>query len=647
MQNKIKSIIYLSIMYVTIINNCSANENNNNHNLNYYNQASTNLEMSAVLPGNNGDGGYDDDNKNEYLITTANNYLKIHEYYKAAYTLKYLDYDKLTDKQSVQLRIIQAKIYINSDIPQLTQNELDIINNEPSNINDIVNNSMHEETVEQIAVAETTAQTKHTPTYTLEHQLNTSRAIPHNFQNSYDPNEKNNSLLWRKLIIQDKPTLETLIANNQAQHERSAYDAVNNTMLGWLELAKLTKESPQNSNSEYFRKIQNWQNKFREHPAKNYLAELQLDLTPLTLESYRPKKIVALLPLTGNLAPAARAIKDGILTAYFNDKNTKKPEIIFIDTHNNSKEIKTHYQQALANNPDLIIGPLDKPSVQKLNNIHNQTIPIIALNYISDNLQQNNNSNFFQFGISAEDEAIQAAIKTQQSGFTSTLIIVDDTDWGYRVSKAFEDQFEALNGMVTHVAFLNSKPNYKKLIYASLGLESSNTRKNTLQSVLGSELAFQPRRRQDFDNIFLVTSSTAAKQIKPLLKFYYAGNIPILATSNIIDYKYSQNNLHIKDLDGIKFCDIPLILQNTPDNTELIETLRKTWPNNYNNLIRLYALGIDSYNLIYNLTKLTALQNIGISGNTGHLIVDNNGKINRQLPWAEINNNGFKMIDVI
>ncbi len=347
------------------------------------------------------------------------------------------------------------------------------------------------------------------------------------------------------------------------------------------------------------------------------------------------RSIAVLLPFSGALATPAKAIKQAIITAYYQDPNQIKPEINFIDTQNKPELIVQFYNEALKNNPDVIIGPLDKASVESLNKyLANTSHPtVIALNYTSSNTLPDNN--FFQFGISAEDEAEQAAKKIFHDGYHNSLVLADNTAWGERVSNVYRSQFQKAGGKVLRVVRINNNSNLKNLISKVIDIEQSQNRKNTLELVLNKKVAFSPRRRQDFDHIFLVTSNVIAKQVKPILKFYYADNLKVVSTSSIYDAKLNNN---IADLDGILFCDIPWIIQNnnSAQNT-MLATIHHTWPDSMNN-IRLYAMGIDAYNLTYSLGKLKNSGNTALASNTGNLYLSNSNKIQRGLAWAVIQN---------
>ncbi|HRE30628.1 MAG TPA: penicillin-binding protein activator, partial [Candidatus Berkiella sp.] len=67
--------------------------------------------------------------------------------------------------------------------------------------------------------------------------------------------------------------------------------------------------------------------------------------------------------------------------------------------------------------------------------------------------------------------------------------------------------------------------------------------------------------RQDVDVIVMAAPPAQARQLKPLFDFYYAEDVPVLATSSI--YSGSQNPRSDRDVNGVVFCDMPWLLDTT------------------------------------------------------------------------------------
>ena len=88
-----------------------------------------------------------------------------------------------------------------------------------------------------------------------------------------------------------------------------------------------------------------------------------------------------------------------------------------------------------------------------------------------------------------------------------------------------------------------------------------------------------------------------------------------------------------RDMDGIVFCDIPWLLDadtGVPDR----ESVARALPGAEGSLTRLYALGIDAYQIAPYLEWLRANPGDAFPGNTGWLSMDAQGRVHRQLLWA-------------
>lgn len=324
------------------------------------------------------------------------------------------------------------------------------------------------------------------------------------------------------------------------------------------------------------------------------------------------QQVILLLPLSGSLASAGAAIRDGFLAAQQQAGSSVKVDTI--DTHQ-VKPIHLAYQQAVAKGAQIIVGPLEKGAVVEL---ARQVLPVttIALNQV----QSARNANLYQFGLSPQDEARQVAERAAQDGHHVALSIVPAGDWGNGVAQAFQQRWSELGGTISHTLRFRLQDSLADKIKETLGIS-------------GSSHWISPKQRsQDFDVVFLAAPPAIARQIKPLLKFYYAGQVPIYATSFI--YTGTPQPLQDRDLNGILFCDIPWILAAPPLALELAQKD----PRNFAENSRLYALGIDAYRLTAQIKDLQASTGTYIQGVTGELYLAPKQQILRHLPWARFRN---------
>jgi uncharacterized protein len=160
-----------------------------------------------------------------------------------------------------------------------------------------------------------------------------------------------------------------------------------------------------------------------------------------------PKRIALLLPLHGTLANAGNAIRDGFMTAYYQEVKMQplKPVIQVYDS-SETNNIHSLYREAIADGADIVVGPLAKNNVIALFQHTTMRVPTIALNYLDNNYSSR--ENFYQFGLSPEDEARQVAEKAKSAGYHHAFIIAPDTPSGRRATTAFKQQWQENGGQV-------------------------------------------------------------------------------------------------------------------------------------------------------------------------------------------------------
>jgi hypothetical protein len=90
------------------------------------------------------------------------------------------------------------------------------------------------------------------------------------------------------------------------------------------------------------------------------------------------------------------------------------------------------------------------------------------------------------------------------------------------------------------------------------------------------------------------------------------------------------------DLDGVIFPDMPWMIGNDPVTEGLRNSVQSAWPSRANRRGRLYAFGFDAYRLIPMLRNQQPGRISFVSGMTGRLSIDADGRIRRELDWAEM-----------
>lgn len=383
--------------------------------------------------------------------------------------------------------------------------------------------------------------------------------------------------------------------------------AADNDLAGWVSLSASVKQA--GTLEQQKRAIENWIQQHPNHPAARQLPESLVKLREL---ADKPLSHVALLlPMEGQLASVARALRDGFLAAHLQAGQDLKIEL-FDSTRFSS--IDEFYSQASAAGVELVIGPLEKEMVRQLAGRTQLPITTLALNY--SDASQNVPPQLFQFGLAAEDEAREVAHRAWADGHHRAVALTPRGEWGNRVLQAFRQEWQELGGSLVAAEAL-AEP-----------IELANQIADLLQIRASGEA--QPSRRQDIDFLFLAATPQQAQQVRPTLIFQYAGDLPVYATSHL--HAATDNRSQYLDLEGIRFTETPWLLD---DQLPLRQEIEAKWPQARGSLGRLYAMGADAYTLATRLNQLLALPDTHLDGLSGTLSLTSNQRVERTLPWAE------------
>jgi outer membrane PBP1 activator LpoA protein len=451
----------------------------------------------------------------------------------------------------------------------------------------------------------------------LGNRLETARELVSREKHLTDPIvvEANQKAIWQALAMLSARALQQLRT-----------DPPPDVLSGWMQLVQITKAyqlDPNRLNDAVGR----WRQSYPNHPVQ---AELLTDLMSRRQEDIvTPDNIALLLPLSGKFAKAAEAVQDGFLAAYYS-RTPKTAQTVQIYDTNNGSDILTIYKQAVNDGAQFIIGPLDKNRIEQLADNDDLTVPTLALNYIE---REDVPINLFQFGLSPEEEARQVAERTWLDGHVNAAVLIPIGPWGERVSTAFKTRWEEIGGQVVEQEPYNAARNdYSNPIRMLLNIDDSRRRYRSIATLLNQNLKYTPRRRQDIDFIFLAAYPRQARQIRPQLKFYHAADLPVYATSHV--FTGNLNPERDRDMDGLMFGDMPWVLTGNTSHRGLRAEIETHISKAGNRLQRLYALGIDSFNIIGALSPLKQYPYQRYDGETGSLSLDPKQRVQRQLTWV-------------
>jgi len=404
-------------------------------------------------------------------------------------------------------------------------------------------------------------------------------------------------------------------------------------LTSWFELASINqtyKYQPKKLENA----INGWAQRYQNHFAYTLVTDELIDKSIQSVQ--RPSKIGLLLPVTGKHKKSAAAVRDGFLAAWYFDKQ-KKADIRIYNA--NTINIMEVYQQALKDGVDYIVGPLEKEAINQLYDNADISIKILALNRQDLRKDEIENKNLIQFSLSPEDEAIQIAEIAMSDGHKRALVLTPDTPWGNRITETFSQHWVKLGGEITgHTSFINNTTDFSTPVKELLNIDKSEQRARSLRNKLNLKIHNLKihnveRRRKDVDFIFTVAMPEDARQLIPQIRFHHADNLPIYSTSHI--FTGIVDTAKDIDLNNVIFVDIPWILDSEKQLSIIQDALNRNWSQEKSQYRRLYALGIDAYNLIPDIYRLTHEENSFLLGETGNLTINPANIVQRNLRKAK------------
>lgn len=418
------------------------------------------------------------------------------------------------------------------------------------------------------------------------------------------------------------------------------------TLDGWIELAELSRTTLIDAGA-FNMAIDAWRARYPRHPASDNIVPGLIALSQGQMTA-QPHKLALLLPFEGAFADAAEAIRDGFLAAWFDDPSPQRPNLIIRST--TSASLPTLYREITSEGADYVVGPLDKPSVSALSRLPNLSVPTLALNHARHHppdqpsmgselttATPESGSLLYQFSLSPEAEAREVAIRAWNDGHRNASMLFPQGPWGTRVSAAFSQAWTELGGQVTAShAYPSDAQQMSSVVRRLLDIDQSEHRYRLLKATLKRRLKHTPRRRQDIDFIFMAAFPQEARQLRPLLRFHHAADVPIYATSHV--FSGVDDARADADIDGVIFADMPWVLVDEGQAAELRQQLSAYWSEPLSQYGRLFAFGFDAYRLVPYLEQLAQQPFVELPGLTGRLVMDGERRIRRRLLWAEFKN---------
>ncbi len=341
-------------------------------------------------------------------------------------------------------------------------------------------------------------------------------------------------------------------------------------------------------------------------------------------------RIALMVPVSGALSRAGEAVRDGFISAALLAEALPKRTITIYDTA--AEPVGSLYERALADGSDVIIGPLQKSAASELNAL-NPELPVLLLNYLDEN--EAAAGNVHQLGLAIEDEAATIRARLAADDVSRALLFHNYDDWSLRARRVLTEPASAgadKTPLALTVQPFTDVRTITEAVGAAMHVAGSEERKSELASLLGTELEFLPRAREDVDAVVALIDNGEANALVPALRFHFADDLPVYASSQAVRRTRSGA---LTTLAGFQVSELPWFLGDDRVHGALAEPLGLDG----NPFASLVALGTDAYRLS---ERLGPVPELPLLGSTGLLIPEEDGRFKRLLAWGVVVGDGMR-----
>ncbi|WP_426690120.1 penicillin-binding protein activator [Rhodanobacter ginsengiterrae] len=352
-------------------------------------------------------------------------------------------------------------------------------------------------------------------------------------------------------------------------------------------------------------------------------------------EGYKvPTQVALLLPSDGNFAAASTAIREGFFAAYLDAgrNHAPRPSIRLYDTAGTADGAVKAYQQAVRDGARLVVGPLTRAEVAAVFSQPQLPVPLLALNHPDD--KQLPAGDTSEFGLLPETEGAQAADHMIERGIRKAYAFVSTDDFAQRAGSAFKAELTARGGELLGTVTLPPGVNSYADVIAGMKLPTSPAPTNlapTIDAPATSASSTAPESPVVVDSgIFISMRPQQARVLLPQLHIAQV-NLPVFGTSHV--YEGSDDPAANRDLDGLEFCDAPWLFDAQPGLPSR-DDIAARLPAARGGAARLFAFGMDAWNLVPYIEWMRAHPGSYLPGASGQLAADQFGRVRRVLIWA-------------
>lgn len=292
-----------------------------------------------------------------------------------------------------------------------------------------------------------------------------------------------------------------------------------------------------------------------------------------------------LLPLqSASFGPAAETVKEGFVTAARRESALPFAVRIY-STSDDPLDVLVTYHQALQAGAVLIVGPLTRNGVTALASSHAIAVPTLALNATDKSMPLP--PNLFLFGMQMEAEAshiAELALDSYDLHRRHAIIIKDAGALSSRLQSAFASRWlEEFGNTAESVEYEDDQGFFSQLRRHTSGAENV---------------------------VFLALDANKVRRVRAFL----SPEVPVYATSQV--FVSNADPLYYNELDGIRFMDMPWLLQS---DHPAVMAYRGLYQEKDKDTERLFALGIDAFRLMSRLLYARSPDEVSLDGVTGYI----------------------------
>lgn len=345
---------------------------------------------------------------------------------------------------------------------------------------------------------------------------------------------------------------------------------------------------------------------------------------PLAGAASMPDRIALFLPLSGPIGPAALAVRDGFMAAFLASAPPPSQSVRVYDT--SAHPLQDLYEQALAHDPALIVGPLEKDNAQRLWGL-DPNIPVLALNTVPA-VGRAQTGQRVQFALAAEDDGRAIAQRLQADG-ARRIALFRAGQWSDRAAAALRANLDATTEVVA-ATLLGDIREVTAAVAEALGVTASNARHQDVAQHFRRDVKFTARRRRDIDAVVALLEADYVASLQPALAFHFASELPVYVSSQAL------RDAPAASFEGARVCGMPWRLHPPP----LKAALQAPFADVSGALEALFAFGVDAFRMANRLSDMNL--SAPMAGAVGLLTLGEDGVVRRELAWAEVRDGTFR-----